>query len=503
MRLCTTKRVFAYSAAAVLAATSLLPSTASAQPAFDPHAIISDAQLEDYRSMDVEAIRSFLLLRGSALANLQAPDASGTARFIPEIIYNASQEYRINPKYALVTLQKEQSLIENASPTQRELDWAMGYGVCDSCSKSDPALQKYKGIGRQIDYAVGTQRVYLDDSVNRPWLYQVGRTYQIDGTPVTMMNRATAALYNYTPHLHGNQLFHRLWYRYFNQQYPDGTLLKASTSPDVWLVEGGFRRRFANWGSLVTRFDPRLIITVPQTVLDQLEPGRELQFQQYALLRNPANAKVYLYANDRRRPLDSETFRILGFNPDEVEDVDAATLAAIPEGSPVRLSEAYPLGAIVRAPTRELFLVQDGVKQIILDEKLLKFMFSGKKVRTATAAQMAKYKDGGALLLPDGTLARSASSSSVYVISHGQRRAIVSGELFEELGYDWANVETFSEELIAAHPFGQALTKVEPAPAPSTPNVSSPFPSVPAVPQSQPPAMQRIPIPTLPVFPPL
>ncbi len=500
MRLYTTKRIFAYSAAAILAATSLLPGKIHAQPAFDPHAIISDAQLEDYRSMDVEAIRSFLLLHGSSLANMQAVDASGTTRFISEIIYNASQDYRINPKYTLVTLQKEQSLIEDPTPTQKALDWATGYGVCDDCSKSDPALQKYKGIGKQIDYAVGTQRVYLDDSINRPWLFQVGRTYSIDGTKVTMMNRATAALYNYTPHLHGNQNFHRLWYRYFNQQYPDGTLLKSASSPDVWLVEGGFRRRFANWTSLITRFDPRLIITVPQAVLDQLEPGRELMFAQYAVLRNAANGKTYLYANDRKRLMDAETFRILGFNPDEVEDVDAATIAAIPDGPQVRLAEAFPLGAIVRAPTKELYLVQDGVKQLILDERLLKFMFSGKKVRTATAAQMAKYKAGDPVTLPDGTLARSASSSAVYIISHGQRRPIASGELFEELGFSWANVEVFSDALVLAHPVGQPVAKVELAPAPTQlpPEPYSPFPqpAAPAAPVAPRPT-------TLPVFPPL
>jgi hypothetical protein len=190
----------------------------------------------------------------------------------------------------------------------------------------------------------------------------------------------------------------------------------------------------------------------------------------------------------------------LGFNPDEVEDVDAATIAAIPDGPQVRLAEAFPLGAIVRAPTKELYLVQDGVKQLILDERLLKFMFSGKKVRTATAAQMAKYKAGDPVTLPDGTLARSASSSAVYIISHGQRRPIASGELFEELGFSWANVEVFSDALVLAHPVGQPVAKVELAPAPTQlpPEPYSPFPqpAAPAAPVAPRPT-------TLPVFPPL
>src|SRR3989344_7328379 len=273
---------------AVIMVSQLLPTTniANGQPVFNPQYIISDAELEDYQSMNAEAIRSFLQLHSSALADMQAVDASGTRRFVADIIYNASQDYRINPKYTLVTLQKEQSLTEDNSPTQKALNWAMGYGICDGCSMSDPALQKYKGIGKQIDYAVGSQRIYLDDTPNRPWLYQVGQTYTIDDTLITMTNRATAALYNYTPHLHGNQNFFRIWYRYFNQLYPDGSLLKVSNTADVWLVEGGFKRRFSSWIALITRYKPELIIEVPPTTLDQFEPGREIQFPQYAVLRD-------------------------------------------------------------------------------------------------------------------------------------------------------------------------------------------------------------------------
>jgi PAS domain-containing protein len=328
----------------------------------------------------------------------------------------------------------------------------------------------------------------------------VGQTYPIDDIMVTMQNRATAALYNYTPHLHGNQNFFRLWHRYFSQQYPDGTLLKTATAPDVWLVEGGFRRRFSSWTALVTRFRPELIVEVPQSVLDQFEPGREIAFPQYAVLRDSTSGKIYLYANDTKRYMNAETFRILGFNPEEVEDVPAADLAAVPNGADIKLQEAYPLGAVVRAPTKELYLVQDGVKHRILDDVLLKFMFAGKKIRTDTAAKIAKYKSGDPVLLPDGTLARSMAEPAVYVISHGQRRPFTSGEIFEQLGYSWSNVHVFNQALIDAHPLGQGVAKVEPvaeevlvAPA------ASPFPATV-------PAQQYVPVihpGALPVFPPL
>lgn len=431
-----------------------------AQPTFNPHYIIADSELEDYNSMDQEAIKAFLLQYNSALANMQAVDASGTTRFIYEIIYNASQDYRINPRYTLVTLQKEQSLIEDTTPSTKQLNWAMGYGVCDSCSLSDPALQKYKGIGVQIDYAVGTQRIYLDDSINRPWLYQVGRTYTIDNMSVTMSNRATAALYNYTPHLHGNELFFQLWRRYFNRPYPDGSLLKISSSPDIWLIDSGFRRRFTSWTSLITRYNPKLIIEVDSSILMQFEIGREIKFPQYALLKDSATSKTYLYADDKKRFIDDDTFKVLGFNPEEVEIVPSEDLAVIPNGDPVTLKAAYPLGGLFKERNKKaVYFIQDGVKHLITDDSLLKFLYPTRKVKELTSTQMAKFDLGDPVILPDGTLAKVTSSPEVFVISHGQKRSIVSGELFESLGYKWENIHVFSQAVLDLHPFGQAVVK--------------------------------------------
>ncbi len=71
---------------------------------FNPNSIITDAELQDYESLGRSEIRTFLANRNSALTEMIIPDYEGKNRYVSDIIYNASHEYKINPKYLLVSL---------------------------------------------------------------------------------------------------------------------------------------------------------------------------------------------------------------------------------------------------------------------------------------------------------------------------------------------------------------------------------------------------------------
>ncbi|MEA3398655.1 MAG: hypothetical protein U9R06_02835, partial [Patescibacteria group bacterium] len=118
---------------------------------FDPNNIISDEEMLDASSMSLSDIQTFLSSKGGYIANHSFASAYGPYKTAAEIIYNAANNYdcetsemyralndeekakfcepaTINPKLLLVLLQKEQSLIEEKTPTQKQLDWATGYG---------------------------------------------------------------------------------------------------------------------------------------------------------------------------------------------------------------------------------------------------------------------------------------------------------------------------------------------------------------------------------------
>ena len=128
-------------------------------------------------------------------------------------------------------------------------------------------IQKFKGFGRQVDRAAWRNRYYIEHPNEFKW--QVGETYTIDDTDVTMYNQATVNLYTYTPHIHGNYNFWKLWNTWFLVRYPDGSLLKLKDEPGIWLIKNGQRRAFLSKGAFLSRYDPNKVLIVGRNDLAQ------------------------------------------------------------------------------------------------------------------------------------------------------------------------------------------------------------------------------------------
>lgn len=201
---------------------------------FNPNKLVSDYLMyNSTNTMDVAAIQNFLLSKNSYLAQYSTEDAEGNVKSAAEIIYDAAQTYQINPQAVIVLLQKEQGLIQKSEKNQKRLDWATGYAVCDSCSKSSPKVIKYKGFGKQVDNGAGALRFYKENMDKYNFIKNVGQAYQINNETVIPENYATAALYTYTPHILGNYNFWRIWQRYFGNPLAESPLdLEATVQTD-------------------------------------------------------------------------------------------------------------------------------------------------------------------------------------------------------------------------------------------------------------------------------
>lgn len=189
--------------AAEAAAASGYDGTADPPVGFDPNTLVSDAVYSDSGALSAAGIQSFLASQSGVLKSYAAKDHNGVVRTAAEMIAEAAAAWGVNPRVILVTLQKEQSLLTDASPSQRALDWAMGCGKMDGST-----LSQYQGFGNQIwggARALARNRSY----------WRRGISLSIDGQAVYPSNSATHSLYRYTPHLHGNVLFWRIFWRYF------------------------------------------------------------------------------------------------------------------------------------------------------------------------------------------------------------------------------------------------------------------------------------------------
>jgi len=416
---------------------------------FNPGNIISDLDLTNYSTMTMNDIQNFLNKKAGTLKALISPDVNGVSKLASEIIYQSAQEHKINPMFLLVMLQKEMSLIEDPSPKSTQYDWAMGYGVCDDCSVSDPKVQTLKGFGTQVDRAAGVQRWFYDNAANG-WLKKAGKTYSVSGQDVFMENQATANLYNYTPHVKGNYNFWRIWNSWFSQKYPDGTLLQGENQPGVWLIQNGLRRAFQSKAALLSRYDLKSIVIVSVSELEKYELGAPIKYPNFSLLTTD-DGTVYMLVNEKLKKFESkEVLRTLGYNPEEFELITQDELATYELGDPITLASSYPAGALLQdKKTGGVYYVIDGNKYPIIAKEIMQINFPKMKISAVSSEELDKYPRLDSVKIKDGTIVKSKESSAVYVIANGLKMPISSMEVFEGLGYKWSNVKEVSEKALS------------------------------------------------------
>ena len=466
-------------------------------PDFDPNNIISDDEILNTDSMTLVDIQNFLQKNNSYLANYITANSNGIMKTAAEIIYDATnrnfdcdgvilsetpteEEKRlkcrtiktISPKFMLVLIQKESSLIENSNPTQNNLDWATGYGCPDNWACNP----YYKGFGKQINSAALQFRAYMKEPQN--YNYKAGQAYTFTnpyGTisqekmTVIPQNQATAALYNYTPHVfNGNYNVYRLFKRYFPEEtnnvpsqpklYPDGSLLKTADNPGIWLIEGGVKRPFLNYASFISRFSPNQIIITKPEILAAYPQGENIKFPDYSLVQTP-NETIYLLVGKEKRPFDSlETFKRIGFNTDEIEAASISELDGYIIGNAITATSTYVTGALLQdITTGGVYYVENGTKAPLLDKAFLTTKYKGEDIIKVNPEILEKYVKIDPILFPDGTLLKSNSFPAVYLISNGKKRVFVSGEIFKSLGYSDANIITVSSQVLYQYPLGEAI----------------------------------------------
>lgn len=127
-----------------------------------------------------------------------------------KIIYDAAQQYGINPEVLLVTLKKESPgpLFSDSWPLKSQYRYAMGYACPDSGPNySASCVASQAGFYKQVYTAAWQLRYYVNNITQ--YNYQPGRwnyiQYSTDpscgGQNVYIDNVATASLYIYTPYV--------------------------------------------------------------------------------------------------------------------------------------------------------------------------------------------------------------------------------------------------------------------------------------------------------------
>lgn len=180
---------------------------------FDSTAL-NDAQIQDFLNSKVSRCESgYTCLKsyrqttssrgGDAMCSAYQGASNESAA---SIIGKVARACGISPKVLIVTLQKEQALIVDSSPSTRQYNVAMGY----ACPDTAPCDTQYYGFYNQVYNAAHQFKRYANPAGTSKFFtwYTPGATATVQWNPnancgsgrVYIENQATADLYYYTPY---------------------------------------------------------------------------------------------------------------------------------------------------------------------------------------------------------------------------------------------------------------------------------------------------------------
>ncbi len=471
-------------------------------PGFNANKLIDDRVFSNSKAMgSAEAVQKFLEGKGSILANtsddfkakLKEPGnaqlketvedphtSSNSLRSAAELIWDAAQASGLNPQVILVFLDKEQSLItgrQSATPeqVQRALDFALGFG----CPDSQPCGELYKGFyfqlfgnvdaenNRYLGAAKSLMKSFSTTGGRGPFYNggtsKVGDRIILANTlggyegveaqqEVTLSNAATAALYRYTPHVYnGNYNFWRFFTAWFGDPttavaLADGSLIKSSSRGQVYIVQGGARYKVLDFVAAIRNLSLKSAQRISKSEMSRMDDKGLYGLPDNTLIK--VDDEYYVFINNEKRPATTAVLGQRSMNLDTAIKVDDDDADEFKTGKPLPPAD----GSILRGQTTtETYLVMGGVLKLFTEGTLAQYDVAN-KVQIIPDEELKTYPKEGTVPPKEGLLIKG-SAATVYVIEVGLKKPL-SGELFKQRGYSFANVVTIPDGELSLIPTG-------------------------------------------------
>jgi hypothetical protein len=260
---------------AVIALGLVFLPLAQALAAYSQANVISDSTYLDKYSMDEGAINSFLVSQGSWLANYTVPEYINVPyptgnhtldyvsvrqigptgelfynKTVAKLVYDKAQQFSINPRVLLTTLQKESTAITRNTPSSDiTAAWPMFYAFNDSmrnCYNSGSSCNSsefrqiaidYGGVGQQIAYSM----YFFNVNYGR-YLNTFADPITIDGQVISCETVGTRVLYRYTPSISGQSSFYNIFTGWWGSPNEGGSSgVDDTTNVSIQTYEGSIR----------------------------------------------------------------------------------------------------------------------------------------------------------------------------------------------------------------------------------------------------------------------
>ncbi|MBP9738453.1 hypothetical protein KBD20_02065 [Candidatus Saccharibacteria bacterium] len=361
-----------------------------------------------------------------------------------QIIYDKAQAYSINPQVLIVLLQKEQGLVTDTWPLNVQYRTATGYG----CPDTAPCDSQYYGLSNQLDWAAKMFRAIMNASPTWYTPYVVGNNFirwspasSCGGSNVNIQNRATQALYNYTPYqpnqsalnagygmgdscgAYGNRNF----YLYFNDWFgPSVTgqhmspLFKGTSSDTIYAIFGDIKYPVASFGVLnaygLLRYP---VVTVSDALLSTYTTGQTIS-STVAKKQDDPNGAIYLFDDGKRYPMNIEACEKM---PDgtpitnttwKIDCFNSGTTHSLPNALIDNFTSQDMSIPNVIAFGGSAWKLENGKKRRIIDPIFVDVLGGWGKVRPMK--DINALQPEGKLLIPDESLVKFDNSPVLYYL---------------------------------------------------------------------------------------
>ncbi len=475
---------------------AILPLSAFAQidPGFNPNRLIDDAVFADTQTFGgAEGIQKFLEIKNSVLANispsflamLKEPDSAllktaledpspnlGRLRTASELIWDASRHSGLNPQVIIVTLQKEQGLItnhQNSSPDklQKVLDKAMGFNCPDGggCGNLFPGF--YYQLFGNFDSA-GNRYLGATKSLIKSYSYLEGRGPSVNGNiarvgqninlenitnnpeapkeqTVNLGNRATAALYRYTPHVfNGNYNFWRYFQEWF--RYPNGTLLSLSGDNRLYIIQNGTKQVVPEFVVKARNLDLSKKLTASPNELSTYPDDKIFGPTDNTVVKAEGDNKIYVFIKNIKHPVSEFVLSQRNLQTAMALNISVSESQLFEQGSVLPPSD----GTILRGEVdKSVYVVENSVLKLFSDFTFKQRKIVGKNVIVVPDLEIATYQKLGFVAPLDGTLIKATGSQTVYLIEQGLKHPI-SAELFKNRAFKAKDIAIISSDEVSS-----------------------------------------------------
>ncbi len=483
----------------IIAAMPVLAFGQGVDLAFNPNKLIDDKVFSDTQTFGgAEGVQKFLAAKNSVLANtspdflakLKEPQSAelkqgladprpnlGRLRTAAELIWDASVQSGLNPQVILVTLNKEQGLVTSADTytsdrLQKALDRAMGFDCPDSegCGNLFPGFyyQLFGNFDSQNNRYLGAAK-----SLMKSFSYSSGRGPVVDGTPakvgdnitlentmggyenimpqqsITLENRATAALYRYTPHVfNGNYNFWKFFQSWF--KYPNGTLLKLAAGVDNYIIQNGVKMLVPQFVAQARNLNFADTIIVSPNEFESYETDKPMGPLDNTIVQITGENKKYVFLNNVKHRVSDLVIGQRGLDPKKNMSISAAEASIFEEGPVLPPKD----GTVIRGiADKSVYLVQDGKIKMYSAYTFAQNKIKAKNIYSVPDEEISTYAKNGFVPPLDGSLVKASDSQAVYLVESGLRHPVLA-DIFKIRGFRFSSVATISKDEIAALSIG-------------------------------------------------